>query len=176
VEKTRGRPDDGPLHVLVIDDNSIVLELTREWLETAGYRVTTREVAVGTAAAIHELRPDVALIDVLMPGIRGDDLARMLKRHPLTRNVAIILYSSLAAEELRPLIMLTGALGVIEKTSDQALFMTLFKALTARLRPMARNSRGLAARCVPNSGAYRVEEAPMHATEAWLRAFPLKRG
>jgi CheY-like chemotaxis protein len=176
VEKSWGRPDDGSLHVLVIDDSAIVLELTREWLKAAGYRVTTRELAVGTANAIHELRPDVALIDVLMPGIRGDDLARMLKRHPLTRQVAIILYSSLATEELRPLIMLTGALGVIEKTSNQALFTTAFKSLTARLRPMHRNAKGLAARCVPSSGAYRVDDDSVEELEASIGGRPLKGG
>lgn len=131
---------NGALHVLVVDDSDLVLEVVREWLEALGHRVSTRNAALGTAADVVSLCPDVMLVDVLMPGIRGDDLARFLKRHPATRSVPIILHSSLEAEELHPLIMTTGALGVIAKTGRQALFSSAFETLVARIRPPSSNS------------------------------------
>jgi CheY-like chemotaxis protein len=133
LENARG-PSPGKLHVLVVDDNPMTLDLTEIWLRAAGHRVTKRTAAVGTAADVIQLHPDVALIDVLMPGLRGDDLARLLKRHPATRGVAVILFYSLPLDELRTMIMTTGALGVIEKTPNQALFMHTFNNLTTKLR------------------------------------------
>lgn len=150
------------LHVLVVDDDVVGLECYAEWLVAAGHRVTTRTAAVGTAADVVELRPDVALLDVLMPGLRGDDLARLLKRHPATRNLAVILHSCLPSETLRPLIMTSGALGAIEKTLTQSVFTFSFHALVMKLRPPTHGSESI----VPSSpapaasGTYRV--APVY--------------
>lgn len=142
--------------MLVVDDCCVALERTRQWLVAAGYRVSTREAAVGTAAAVVALHPDVMLLDVLMPGIRGDDLARLLKRNPRTRGVPIILISSLRAEELGPLIMTTGALGVIGKTPSQAAFTAAFDTLSARLRPAVSTSGEIDLHA-GSSGTYPVE-------------------
>lgn len=142
------------LHVLLVDDDPVCLDVYGEWLRSAGHRVTTRSAAVGTAADVIELRPDVALLDVLMPGLRGDDLARLLKRHPATRNVAVILHSAMASEKLRPLIMTTGALGAIEKTPTQSLFLFAFHALIVKLRPPTRARDSLQPPAA--SGKYRI--------------------
>ncbi|MBN2194021.1 MAG: response regulator [Polyangiaceae bacterium] len=148
----------GRLHVLVVDDCAVTLELTREWLEAAGHRVSTRAAAVGTAAEILAIHPDVLLIDVIMPGIRGDDLARILKHHPSTRHVPIILHSSIDPDELLPMIMTAGVIGVIEKTSNQGIFAAKFQSLTARLHPLAASSNDTAARPQPKtSGTYTID-------------------
>lgn len=141
------------LHVLVVDDDIVGLVRYAEWLEAAGHRVTKRSAAVGTAADVIELRPDVVLLEVLMPGLRGDDLARLLKRHPATRNVAVILHSAMPADKLRPLIMTTGALGAIEKTQTPTVFTFAFHALVVKLRPPTRGSQSIAPAF---SGTHRV--------------------
>lgn len=151
------RSSASQLHVLVVDDNAVSLALTERWLTSSGHRVTTRMAAVGTAADVLELRPDVALLEVVMPCLRGDDLARLLKRHPATRHLAIILYSSMPLEELRTLIMTIGVLGVIEKTTNQTLFTVTFNALVAKLRPAIRTPETPASQPAPvTSGTYRV--------------------
>ena len=52
---------------MIIDDDEIILEITRDWLEGSGYDVSLRQSALGTTAAIMRERPDVLLVDVSMP-------------------------------------------------------------------------------------------------------------
>ena len=46
-------------HILVIDDDAIALELTQIRLESAGFRVSTRQSALGTGAAVTDLRAEL---------------------------------------------------------------------------------------------------------------------
>lgn len=148
-----------PLHVLVVDDDEISLRLTEEFLKAAGYRVSTRLAAVGTAAVVLELRPDIILLDVLMPGLRGDDLARLLKRHPATQGFPVILYSSLPGDQLRTLIMTTGVLGALEKTANQTLFTLAFNGLANKVRPAPRTAEANAVDgSRATSGTFRVAD------------------
>ena len=64
--------------VLVVDDDPIVLEVTRERLEGAGYIVYVREEALGTSQWSAEFQPDIVLLDVNMPALTGLDLAQLL--------------------------------------------------------------------------------------------------
>ena len=66
--------------ILVIDDNAVVLEVTRSTLEHAGFRVVTRDRASGAIAAVLQERPDLVLLDVNMPNMTGDSLADVLSR------------------------------------------------------------------------------------------------
>ncbi|HEX3777117.1 MAG TPA: response regulator [Polyangiaceae bacterium] len=120
--------------VLVVDDDPIVLEVTRERLEGAGYTVHTREEALGTSQWTAEFQPDVILLDVNMPALTGVDLAQLLKKRRATKDVAIILHSSLDASELQGKLSATGAVGAIQKTGDSRRFLAAFERLIARVK------------------------------------------
>jgi len=123
--------------VLVVDDDPIVLEVTRERLEGAGYVVHTREEALGTSQWTAEFLPDIVLLDVNMPALTGPDLAQLLKKRRATKGVAIILYSSLDSLELQAKIGATGAVGAIQKSGDARRFIEEFERLAARARASA---------------------------------------
>ena len=106
--------------ILVIDDNAIVLEVTRSTLEQAGFRVVTRDRASGAVVAVLSERPDLVLLDVNMPNMTGDSLADILGRTRATRGTLVVLYSSLPANALRMKALATGAHGFIQKTGAQA--------------------------------------------------------
>ncbi|HEY1532554.1 MAG TPA: response regulator [Polyangiaceae bacterium] len=120
--------------VLIVDDDPIVLEVTRERLEKAGYQVSTREEALGTSQWIAEFQPDIVLLDVNMPALAGPELAQLLKKRRATKDVVIILYSSLESAELQSKLRATGAVGAIQKTGDERRFLEDFERLAARLR------------------------------------------
>jgi CheY-like chemotaxis protein len=120
--------------VLIVDDDPIVLEVTKERLEGAGYRVHTREEALGTSQWTAEFQPDIVLLDVNMPALAGPELAQLLKKRRATKDIAIILYSSLDSAELQNKLRATGAVGVIQKTGDDRRFLEDFERLAARLR------------------------------------------
>jgi CheY-like chemotaxis protein len=120
--------------VLIVDDDPIVLEVTKERLESAGYQVHTREEALGTSQWTAEFQPDIVLLDVNMPALAGPELAQLLKKRRATKDIAIILYSSLESMELQSKLRATGAVGAIQKTGDDRKFLEDFERLAARLR------------------------------------------
>ena len=111
------------MKVMVVDDDPIVLEVTRERLEAAGYEVLPRQSPLGTSAAILRDRPDLVLLDVKMPGLGGDVLARMLSSNPAANRPALVLHSSGSRDDLLRLARSCGAVGAITKTSDSGVFM-----------------------------------------------------
>ncbi|HEX7453772.1 MAG TPA: response regulator [Polyangiaceae bacterium] len=120
--------------ILIVDDDPIVLEVTKERLEGAGYEVHTREEALGTSQWTAEFQPDIVLLDVNMPALAGPDLAQLLKKRRATKDIAIILYSSLESTELQSKLRATGAVGAIQKTGDDRRFLEDFERLAARVR------------------------------------------
>ena len=118
--------------VLVVDDDPIVLEVTRERLEGAGYIVHIREEAIGTSQWSAEFQPDIVLLDVNMPAITGLDLAQLMKKRRATKDIAIILYSSIDSTELQAKLRATGAVGAIQKSGDARRFLEEFERLAAR--------------------------------------------
>jgi DNA-binding response OmpR family regulator len=118
--------------VLVVDDDRITLEVVRERLETAGFEVSTRDGALGTSAAILSERPDVVLLDVDMPGLSGDAIAKLLTAR--SHGASIVLHSASDLEDLRKMAAKCGAAGVIEKTDNEASFLTQFEGFFRRAR------------------------------------------
>ena len=125
--------------VLVIDDDTIVLEVIRVRLSHAGYEVVTREEALGTTQVVRDEQPDLVLLDVMMPALNGERIAELLLAHKATQHVGIILHSSKPEMELLALIQQTGALGAIAKTADGNVFRQQFDALAQKHR--ARSSK-----------------------------------
>jgi DNA-binding NtrC family response regulator len=106
--------------VLVVDDDIVVLEITRERLERAGFSVVTRTSALGTSAYIRKEKPAHVLLDVNMPGLSGDALAKLIVDGDF--RTGVILHSSQERQALAALAQKCGALGVIEKTDDDEYF------------------------------------------------------
>ncbi len=110
--------------IMIVDDDAVVLETTRERLEGAGYEVSSRSSSLGTTAAVLREMPDFMLLDVNMPGLRGDAVAELVSGwRGASRSPRIILHSSSSKEALIALANQCGAIGVIEKTGDAQKFL-----------------------------------------------------
>jgi two-component system, OmpR family, phosphate regulon response regulator OmpR len=70
--------DDAP-HLLVVDDDRRIRDLLSRFLLAEGYRVTTAETAADARAKLKGLHFDLLILDVMMPGETGFDLARDLR-------------------------------------------------------------------------------------------------
>lgn len=71
------------LLALVVDDSDDQAELLRRYLERAGCRVVVASTAEQALLQLDDIRPDLAAIDLLLPGISGTDLAaRLRETHP----------------------------------------------------------------------------------------------
>jgi two-component system phosphate regulon response regulator OmpR len=71
-------PDDAP-HLLVVDDDRRIRDLLSRFLAGEGYRVTTAETAIEARAKLDGLSFDLLILDVMMPGETGFDLAKAIR-------------------------------------------------------------------------------------------------
>jgi signal transduction histidine kinase len=86
----------GDVEILIAEDSPTQSERLRYVLAEAGYRVTTAANGREALAVFLERRPDLVITDVVMPELDGYDLCRGIKAHDETRNVPVILLTSLA--------------------------------------------------------------------------------
>jgi CheY-like chemotaxis protein len=107
--------------VVVVDDSEIVLEQVKYVLEGHGITVVTVNSPFGLSGALLRELPDLALVDITMPGLQGDKLVEIVMRHhDRSRQCPIVLYSDRPTEQLQTLAKSCGAAGFIRKTGDEA--------------------------------------------------------
>jgi two-component system, OmpR family, phosphate regulon response regulator OmpR len=89
--------DDAP-HLLVVDDDRAIRDLLSRFLHREGYRVTTADNAADARAKLEGLRFDLLILDVMMPGETGFDLARSIRSRS---GVPILMLTARAEKESR---------------------------------------------------------------------------
>ena len=89
---------EGTATVLVADDDEDILELVAFRLERAGYEVITARDGTEALAAARERQPDLAVLDVMMPGMTGYDVTRELRGDDATRGIPVILLTARVQE------------------------------------------------------------------------------
>ncbi|AFY35286.1 PAS domain S-box protein [Calothrix sp. PCC 7507] len=85
--------------ILVVDDDANIRELLRQQLENEGYNVREGKDGVDAIHQIKTARPDLILLDVMMPQINGFDVAAVLKNDPQTADIPIIILSIIENKE-----------------------------------------------------------------------------
>ncbi len=80
-----------PATILVVDDEVQNRKLLETLLQSEGYLMVAAGNGEGALAAIAERRPDLILLDALLPGMDGYKVARILKDDPATSNIPIIM-------------------------------------------------------------------------------------
>ncbi len=119
------------LKVLVVDDDETMLRAVWMWLYSAGHEVITRNTPFGTSQQILRMEPDVVVLDLDMPGLRGEALADMIRSKQ--RTTSVIFYSGTDGAELQELARTYGAIGAIPKSVTGDDFVRLFQKITSRI-------------------------------------------
>jgi CheY-like chemotaxis protein len=93
---TNGSNGESAKTVLIVDDETDVTEVISFWLRREGYRVlTASEAAEGLALAQAE-KPNLVLLDVMMPGITGWEMLERLKAFDDTKDIPVVMLTVLA--------------------------------------------------------------------------------
>lgn len=103
------------LKVLVIDDSPMALRITVQLLQEAGHEVEGLNEPERAINRIRELRPDVIVLDVMMPGINGFELLSMIRQHEDLAAMRILMASAKAYEADQNKAKRLGADGYIVK-------------------------------------------------------------
>ena len=115
--------------VLVVDDSKTELMYLTDLLQKNGMSVRTAENAEDALKRLAEDKPDLILMDVVMPGQNGFQLTRAISRDPRFTDVPIIMCTSKNQETDRVWGMRQGARDYITKPVDHAELMGKIKAL-----------------------------------------------
>lgn len=79
--------------VLIVDDEPLTQDMLRLMLEPAGFRVTSAEHGMEALEKIQESKPDIVLLDVMMPHMDGITVCKKLRSNPETADLPIIMLS-----------------------------------------------------------------------------------
>ncbi len=101
--------------VLLVDDEPFNLALLRLALPASQYELIYAAQGQAALTLIHEDKPDLILLDILMPGLTGIDLCTLLKHNPLTADIPVIMLSGLDSPADTRAACAAGALGFIPK-------------------------------------------------------------
>ncbi|MEO5794023.1 MAG: response regulator [Rhodoferax sp.] len=119
-----------PIHnVLIVDDSKTELMYLTDLLEKNGMSVRTAENADEAFRRLAELKPDLILMDVVMPGQNGFQLTRTISRNPEFADVPIIMCTSKNQETDRVWGMRQGARDYITKPVNAAELKAKISAL-----------------------------------------------
>jgi two-component system, OmpR family, alkaline phosphatase synthesis response regulator PhoP len=118
--------------VLVIDDEEDLIELVRYNLAKDGFEVATaRDGESGLSLAMQK-KPDVIVIDLMLPGIDGLEVCRMLRKDDKTAQIPIIMLTAKASESDRIVGLELGADDYVTKPFSPQEFTARVKALLRR--------------------------------------------
>jgi len=119
-----------PIHnILVVDDSPTDRKYLTDFLAKNGYTVTTAENAEEALAKAKQLKPDLVLMDVVMPGQNGFQATRELSRNEATKNIPVIICTTKGQETDKVWGMRQGARDYIVKPVNQAELLAKIVAL-----------------------------------------------
>ena len=115
-------------HILVVDDEPRIAEIARDYLERAGFRVTTAGSGADALAVARTRRPDLIVLDLGLPHLDGLDVTRTLRQQS---NVPIIMLTARVDESDKLIGLELGADDYVTKPFSP-------KELVARVRAVFR--------------------------------------
>ena len=82
--------------ILVVDDDPRLLHVVAMYLSIEGYEVDTAANGEEGLRLLEQKRPDLVILDVMMPGIDGLEACRRIKSNPETRSIPVVLFTALS--------------------------------------------------------------------------------
>ena len=99
--------------ILVVDDEVEVVRLLKDFLTSKGYEVHTALNGAEAIALVKEVKPDIVLLDIIMPGMGGIDTLKEIKK--IDPTTAVIMITAVIDEELANRAVKLGAFDYITK-------------------------------------------------------------
>ncbi len=121
--------------ILLIEDEAAIREMTAMALERAGYAVSEAEDASQAERVLSDGVPDLILLDWMLPGTSGIELARRLRRDEYTREVPIIMLTARSEEDDRIRGLDSGADDYVTKPFSPRELIARIKAVIRRASP-----------------------------------------
>ena len=104
--------------ILVVDDDPLIRRIVAQSLDRNNYELLEAESGPSGLKVALTDRPDLIILDVMMPGMDGFEVVHRLRRHPLTQNIPIIILTALGEMSQKVQGMQLGADDYVTKPFD----------------------------------------------------------
>jgi len=148
-----------PANILVVEDEPAIQALIAANLKRSGHAVMAAADAETAFRLVREALPDLILLDWMLPGMSGLDLARALRNEPRTRQVPIIMLTARGDERDKVQGLESGADDYVTKPFSPRELLARIQAVLRRQRPQATED------CV-EIGGLRLDPATHRVTAA----------
>jgi len=112
-------PEVGNKKILIVDDTQTDLDLAKSHLKGLGYQLITCSRGVEALRIANENKPDLILLDVVLPDIDGFEIVRKLKSENKTRYIPVLMITSMHSNEFKLLSMDLGVDDFLPKPIDK---------------------------------------------------------
>lgn len=103
--------------ILIVDDEQVLLSVATTSFEQSGYEVKGLASPDGIVKIVHEWKPDIILLDILMPNVNGFDVLRSLKSDLVAASIPVFIFSNLDSQEEIAKALEGGAAGYLTKAN-----------------------------------------------------------
>jgi two-component system, OmpR family, phosphate regulon response regulator PhoB len=167
------------LQILVVEDESALVEILRYNLEKEGFTVFAAADGEAALEAITDHKPDLLILDWMLPHISGLEICRQLRRKPETRDLPIIMLTARGEEADRVRGLEVGADDYVAKPFSPSELIARVRAVLRRARPSTTGELLTYAGVVMDLVSHRVlrDGRPVHLgpTEYRLLRFLMER-
>jgi len=122
-------------HVLIVEDEPALVELLSYNLEKAGFQINVARDGDEALLAVEERKPDIVLLDWMLPYVSGIEICRRIRRNPDTRDLPIILLTARGEEDDRIRGLEAGADDYVVKPFSPSELVARVRAVLRRTRP-----------------------------------------
>ncbi|MFQ5640744.1 MAG: response regulator [bacterium] len=121
--------------ILVVEDEADILDLVAYHLEQAGYHVHKAEAGDKALDVVEQISPDLIILDLMLPGLSGTEVCKILKQEKNTRHIPIIMLTAKSEEIDRVVGFELGADDYVTKPFSPRELVLRAKAVLKRMHP-----------------------------------------
>ncbi len=121
--------------ILVVDDETGFTKLLKMNLEkTEQYEVRVENDSTKALNAAHEFLPDVVLLDIVMPGMDGGDVAAQMQDDPLLQSIPVVMMTALVSQEetSQDAVAQAGAMNILPKPVNMEVLLRCLEEVLAK--------------------------------------------
>ena len=101
--------------IAIIEDDQAISQMYRMKFENDGYEVETAENGTIGLELVEKMKPDIILLDIMMPEMNGDEMLKKLRDEPWGKNIKVLVLTNIGELELPKSLSTMDVLGIIMK-------------------------------------------------------------
>lgn len=131
----------GPIRILCIEDNFVNWRLVQRLLKQAGYDMHWAEDGLKGYELALEIKPDLVLLDINLPGLSGFEVASKFRQHPETSGIPLVALTAKTLKSDRETALVAGCDGFIPKPIDPFTFVKQVESYLGGHRELIEEAR-----------------------------------